>query len=267
MVATRYIGITDVANRAQVEIFKMACSLYRKDRLPREQRPVFHAGVMMSYKTLHGFASKWSDTFPSKEVIRDVFSVPGVMNCLHYADYDAIDVTDSLVKAMDIAGPAMNALQLDMVWPEPEYLMSAMQRSGRKNKPETILQIGRNAMSKCGDNPDLVAEKLCQYGDSITHVRLDKSGGEGKEMDVSELLRYAAAIHERRPDLGKVFAGGLCAETAHTLNSIMSIYPASCDAQGTMRSSGDAHNPIEVERGFEYIKKVAQSVMKFPVPT
>ena len=44
---------------------------------------------MMSWKSLHGLPSKWTNAFPTNEQVADIFVAErDVYNVLHYADYD-----------------------------------------------------------------------------------------------------------------------------------------------------------------------------------
>ncbi len=113
-----YIGITDFINYEQV---KRMLAVFKANSTPKQNRRL-HIGVMMSYKTLHNIDSKWTEVFPQKEIIREIFCSSETMNCLHYADYRGIDVSQSLLQAINFGGTGINALQLDMIWPDPSHI-------------------------------------------------------------------------------------------------------------------------------------------------
>jgi hypothetical protein len=81
-----YVGITDFTNFEQVT--KML-EVFRRHKSSGSQR-VLHVGVMMSFKTLNDIETKWSQAFPLKDTIADIFrsNDDDVYYCLHYADYE-----------------------------------------------------------------------------------------------------------------------------------------------------------------------------------
>ena len=166
-----YVGITDFVTFEQVQRMLIAF----KANLGQEQGRRLHVGVMMSYKTLHDLETKWAKAFPSKETIADIFGSDETMNCLHYVDYDAIDVCKSLTEAINFGGVGINALQLDMIWPDPEHVASAIHAS--RKQLEVILQVGKNAIEQADNDPQKVVERLRDYEPVAQYVLLDKSMG------------------------------------------------------------------------------------------
>ena len=251
MAPTRYIGITDFTTYEQVEEMYEVCKKF----VAHESVPKLHVGVMMSYKTLNSLPTKWANAYPSKQTIAQIFSTLPVMNCLHYADYTNTNVASSLISAIGWGGDNLHALQLDMVWPDPSVVCFALHAAGMRL--EVILQINAEAMRHCDDTPVAVAKRLDNYQGVATHVLLDKSMGRGKGMDAEALIPYAEAISERHPELGLVVAGGLGPYTGSLAQPFLRRFPmASVDAQGQLRSSGSALDPIEWDRATTYLKNM-----------
>lgn len=256
-----YIGITDFTSLQQV---KRMLGVLRQNRL-EESAHRLHVGVMMSRKTLHCLPTKWADVFPPKEDITQIFSLPEKivfdkpndchdwMFTLHYADYGSPpDLFDDLSRAMNYAGPFFDAIQLDMPWPDPGVIANAAHAS-RKN-PEIILQIGGNAFEEVDNDVDRVVEKLYPYHTFISHVLLDKSMGRGLGMDAEALAPFASAIAKEYPKIQLVFAGGLGPNSLNLLDPLLSEFPnMSIDAQGQLRPSGSALDPIDWNMAEEYL--------------
>jgi len=248
-----YIGITDFMTFDQVQLM---LKVFEKN-LEEEQRRRLHVGVMMSYKTLNGLETKWSVAFPPKETIADIFSSKETMNCLHYADYDEIDVTESIAQAISFGGVDINALQLDMVWPNPKHIYDAIKNSHKEL--EIILQIGKNAIEQADNNPHEIVERLRDYEGLINHVLLDKSMGKGLGMDALGLIPFVSAIKKEFPDLGIAVAGGLGPNSIDLVMPLVKEFPdVSIDAQGKLRPSGNALDPIDWGMAEMYIVKALQ---------
>lgn len=244
-----YIGITDFTDFGQVKEMSKVFAAHR----PLGSRRILHVGVMMSYKTLHGVPSRWQNVFPPKERIASIFSSDEVFNCLHYADYDNYpDLRKSLETAISFGGAGIHALQLDMIWPDPYEIISGVRASGRRI--EVILQIGKDALKQVGNDPSKVVEQLGGYEDAIHRVLLDKSMGKGLGMDAEGLIPFARAIRKSFPTLGIGAAGGLGPETMHLVKPFVTEFPdLSIDAQGRLRPSGNALDPIDWHLAGNYL--------------
>lgn len=220
-------------------------------------------GCMMSYKTLRGLPTKWTDAFPKIVEYPKIFlDRTGLFNVLHYADYNRDSSGRDFLDAVLLCGPNLHAIQFDMVWPEPAHLEYLVYRGTHVRKPlKIILQVGSKAMAEVGDDPKKVCEKLSWYyhSDCIDYVLLDKSMGTGKGMDAALLLTYIYEIKKQLPNLGIVVAGGLGPTSMHLAEPIIQEFPdVSIDAQGQMRVPANALLPIDWGRASEYIREASK---------
>lgn len=249
-----YIGITDFRNAQQVKFMLEAFNSRKSIRSNR----ILHVGVMMSRKTLLGLPSKWTNAFPTNSEIAEILSVPEVYNVLHYADYEIDpDLHRNLRQALMYGGDNMDAIQLDMIWPDSTTIAHVVASSHANI--EVILQIGKNAIEAEGNDPKSVVNRLARYDGAIDRVLLDKSMGNGLGMDAHALLPYARAIRDRFPNLGIAAAGGLGPNTIHLVEPLVREFPdLSIDAQGKLRPSGSALDPVDWDMAKEYIHKALQ---------
>lgn len=245
-----YIGITDFTNIEQVE--KML-AVFKAHLLPGSKRRL-HVGVMISYKTLNGLESRFTKAFPPKENIASIFGSDETYNCLHYADYDEIQTIKNISTAIGYGGTGIDAIQLDMIWPDPGNIAGAIHTS-RKNI-EVILQLGKNAIEEANEDPNEVVRRLQEYEGIIHRVLLDRSMGQGKSLDANFLLPFARAIRKAFPNLGLAVAGGLGPNSVDLIGPIISEFPnISIDAQGKLRPSGCALDPIDWDMAEQYLIK------------
>lgn len=243
-----YVGITDFTSFKQVEAM---LKVFKKHLKPGSTRRL-HVGVMMSRKTLRGIETKWSKAFPPKDTISSIFGSYETYNCLHYADYDhSKDYWNDLGLAISYGGGGLKAVQLDMVWPDCTDIVRTLMVSRRN--PEIVLQVGKNAIEQAGNDPLAVVERLKDYEGWISRVLLDKSMGRGIGMDATDLIPYVRAIKEHIPDLGLGVAGGLGPKSMGLVEPLVREFPdLSIDAQGQLRPSGNALDPIDwkMARGY-----------------
>lgn len=259
MQPTKYIGITDFTDHHQVRDMLGVMRRAYKEKRTHATRKLM-VGVMMSHKTLRGLESSWSAVFPPKEKIAEIFSFDSAFNCLHYADYDGQTEWADLYDAIIYGGIGIRALQLDMVWPDPDIILPAVHSS--RKQLEVILQVGRKAFEKVENDPKELTLKLLEYEGAITHVLLDKSGGEGKAMDTTGLLPFMERIQEKLPWLAIGVAGGLGPGRMDLLGDLPARFPnLNIDAQGQLRPSGSARNPIDWNMAAQYLR---EAVLKLP---
>jgi hypothetical protein len=179
------------------------------------------------------------------------------MNCLHYADYEGIDIFQSLRRAIEFGGVGINALQLDMVWPDPVDVARAINSS--QQSLEVILQVGKNAIEQSHNNPEIVVKRLKDYKDIAHYILLDKSMGQELGMDAVELIPFVKAITEAFPNFGIVVAGGLGPESVGLVAPLVEEFPnISIDAQGRLCPSGSALDPIDWGMAETYLAKALE---------
>lgn len=246
-----FISITDFFLRSQV---RMMLEIFNLNKHPLSERDLA-VGVMMSRKTLLGLPTKWTAAFPKKERISNIFFYKEAYNCLHYADYTKDpDLTPNLTRALSFCGTHLNALQLDMVLPNPNLVKNAVANS--KLDLEVILQVNTPTFDFVNNQPALLVSKLKEYDGVISRVLLDKSMGEGKVLDPIFLKPFVEEIAVKLPHLGIVIAGGLGPNSMHVIENLVHAYPAiSWDAQGQLRPSKKATDPLNWYMCAEYIKR------------
>ncbi len=232
-------------------------SVFRKNsRSGREIHYKLGVGVMMSYKTLNSLPTKWSTIFPPKERVSEIFVSDShstdywLFNTLHYADYKSIDVLNNLLKATEFGGKNMHALQLDMIWPEPEILQEYQEIYPNI---QIILQASSVALDQEDNDPEKLVDRLLSYQETVDYVLLDKSMGRGLGMDAQALEPFVKVINSRTA-LEVVVAGGLGPNTLNLLGPLPH-YIVSIDAQSRLRPSGNALDPIDWAMAGEYLCK------------
>jgi hypothetical protein len=235
-----YLGVTHPTDADQVahiiETFR--------DNLPRRALRRLQIGVMTE------------DRMPPPNIESLYFSTE-TMNCLHFVDRGRRDrdhdLGTSLCMAIDACGMGINALQLNIAWPDPGQVANGVHMS-RKHL-EVILQIGRVAFGQADNNPDTVVRMLRDYEGVIHHILLDRSAGKGVAMDAGLLLPFARAIRNNFPTIGLGFAGGLGPDTMGLAAPLLKEFPhSSVDAAVRLRPlGGNETDPLDLDRTDRFI--------------
>ena len=104
------------------------------------------------------------------------------------------------------------------------------------------------------NDPKVIVDRLKGYNGIADYVLLDKSMGQGHGMDAYGLIPFARAIRDAFPDLGIVAAGGLGPDSMDLVAPLAAEFPdISIDAQGKLRPSGSALDPVDWNRAEMYL--------------
>jgi hypothetical protein len=104
------------------------------------------------------------------------------------------------------------------------------------------------------EEPRFLVEKLRDYEGVIQRVLLDRSMGKGLPMNAEDLLLFIRVIKEAFPQMGISIAGGLGPNTVHLAAPLLKEFPdLSIDAQGKLRPSGSALDPVDWNMAGKYL--------------
>lgn len=255
------VGITGFKTREQTQMMADWWE-WRNPQIPHK----LGVGVMMSRRTLLGEKSDYSKVFPPSAKVSEIFiRRPYLLNNLHYADFEGngIKIEENLSRAIEVAGEALDAVQLDMVWPNPVKVMEGVRRS--QIRPKLILQIGERAFEQVDNNPYNLVQKLSEgYFEVFDGILLDRSVGRGKKMDPDFLLPFVREISENLSDLAIIVAGGLGPKTAWLAEPLIKKYPwLGTDAEGRLRRNHKnlkscPKEPVHWKFTVEYVNKTCR---------
>lgn len=145
-------------------------------------------------------------------------------------------------------------MPIDMPWPDLGIVANPL--AVHHYHIEVILQIGQMALSLEDFDPDKVVSRLGEYQGHIDRILLDQSMGKGQPMEAGVLLPYLRAIRKAYPHLGLVVAGGLGPDSLDLVRPILDEFPdVSIDAQGKLRPSGSALDPIDWDIASTYLAR------------
>ncbi len=252
MIKKPYIGVTDFTSKSEVDTITSL--------LPDNFSHRLHVGAMISYKTLNKIPTQtgWENIWLDEVGLKSLF-VPHekVFNVIHYADYDPLKPTiaKDLLSSIDMCGPGLDGIQLDMIWPR-HSLLKAIKES--YPNLSIILQVSSAAINDLP--PDISLKQMLQHYKNKNHtdyILLDYGMGKGTVFEPSKalsLIELALTVFEED---SIAVAGGLGPNTYNNLKEILKKYPGlGCDAQGKLRPSGSAIDPLDFDLVASYVKGV-----------
>ena len=109
-VPTSYVGITGIMNPAD--------SLSIADSVPPNRNRRAMIGILVSQKSLLGLPNQWPNRYPKTNQVADLFlSHPAAFNVVHYNTDDSSTLAQQLFEVVQLAGPNLHGIQLNMAWP------------------------------------------------------------------------------------------------------------------------------------------------------
>ena len=261
-----YIGICDFVHFEEVKrMFNVFAELERvRPKECRERK--LAVGAMMSYETLNGFPTEWAKIWPKREDYVKLFHCNMYpLNCLHYADYENGTKADDLLRATELCGPYLNALQLDMSWPDPQMLREFFYRRGRKTSGylKIVLRVSGPTIDLAGGTPGAVIARLKEYSGLVNCTLLDLGMRMGIQLAPATLRSYIVEIKAHLPRMNVAIAGGLGPDLLAVAEALIAEFPElSIDAQSRLRSSGDVADPIDWDLAEQYLGRSTELFRK-----
>lgn len=251
-----YIGITGFTSREDVDRAQQAYVRY----VPVTQY-LLGVGVVTNYEVLHGLPEHRPGIFVPRREIATVLGRGDTFNCIHYLDpLGRWPLWQGIASAIELGGPQLHAVQLDLPWPKPHEIEQGLLRSGGQGVSIT-LQIAQSAIEAAGGHPADIVERLARYDGLVQRVLLDKALEGSRAMDVRFLDDTIQAICRRFPTLGIVVAGGLGPDTLNALHVLLASRSGlSWDAQALLHWGHNADAPLNMDDGVAYLERSAKLV-------
>lgn len=237
--STRYVGITGLVSRAEVD----ACL----DALPTGM--TLMCGVLVSAKTLRGEKNRWWRRYPKPEDIAGIFSDdPRCLNLIHYCDDEPPDA--SLVSRLQkFGGEHCHGFQFNGAWPEPPTLVALA-------GCHVVLQLNPRKGSLSNLRRAVAGLRHCD-----AHVLIDGSGGRGVPISSDVADGWGMTIRGWfGNDIGLGFAGGLGADHLLRIAAEVRSYNASTDVEGPVRD-GDEGGTLNLAKARAYLKAAGEVML------
>lgn len=158
-------------------------------------------GITVSYETLNGQPGI-NKRYPAFSDVPKMLDAAGdnVLTMIHYDSRQEDTLAEQLNKIFREV--KCRAVQLNIPWPDVKQIKRA-----KYIFPDLkiVLQLSREMMQ--GRSPDEIASKMNQYGDSVSYVLIDPSGGSGIPFAPQDIVPIFLKLKEKT-NLTLGFAGG-----------------------------------------------------------
>ena len=231
-----------------------------------EHPPFPMLGFLVSYKTLNGQPTK-NRRYPPVSRLPDLLRAIDrqVLTMIHYNSKE-VDTLPNQV-AQIFGGVYENglcrAIQLNIVWPDIGQVTKIKEQYPDM---QIVFQASHKAMD--GKTPHQIAQRIRDYGDSISYFLIDPSGGRGMLFDLESSVAIYSELREQCPDLTVGFAGGFTGKNVVSiLNELLKKTGGSnfcIDAERGLRdkiTSAYGDDSLNIEKVREYLQS-ASSVIR-----
>ncbi|MEK6970038.1 MAG: hypothetical protein AABW48_06450 [Nanoarchaeota archaeon] len=258
-----YIGITGPVN---VQETREICREFSEAGYSIDAPHIPMLGFLVSYKTLNGQPTS-NRRYPPVSTLSELLQATEgkVLTMIHYNSKERDSLSNQVAQIFDgiYETGLCKAIQLNIVWPD---LSQVAKIKEQHPEMQIVFQASHTAMD--GKTPNQIATGVKTYGDSISYVLIDPSGGRGMPFDLESSVAIYSELREQCPALTVGFAGGFTGENvASRLKEILQQIGESnfcIDAEGGLRdkiTSAYGDDLLNLKKVREYLQSTA-SVLK-----
>ena len=263
MKAKPYVGITGPVN---IQETKDICREFSEVGYSMGSPHIPMLGFLVSYKTLNGQATQ-NRRYPSANSLPELLRATDgqVLTMVHYNSKEIDTLSNQVAQIFDgvYEGGLCRAIQLNIVWPDIGQVARIKEQHPDM---QIVFQASHKAMD--GKTPNQIAKGIRDYGDSISYILIDPSGGRGMPFDLESSVTIYSELGEQCPDLTVGFAGGFTGENvAPRLKEILEKIKANnfcIDAEGGLRdkiTSAYGDDLLNIKKVKRYLSS-ASSVLR-----
>lgn len=207
MIANPYIGITGAVTVQETEDI---CNAFGEAGYTLESPYIPMLGFLVSHTTLKGQPTENRRYPPVKELPRLLQATDKrVLTMVHYNTRETSTLADQVTDLYQgiYEEELCRALQLNVTWPEVRQVARIKEKFPDM---QIVLQASQAAMKD--KTSRTIAQKIKGYGNVISYVLIDPSGGRGKEFDEAISLLIYQSVRKECPHVRIGFAGGFTGE-------------------------------------------------------
>jgi hypothetical protein len=191
-----YVGITGPVSSNEVYAI---CNEFSDAGFNMETPHIPMLGYLVSYKTLNCQAG--NRRYPLFGMLPDLINeARDVMTMIHYNS--SVDgLANQVEQVFDSIYDNCKALQLNIPWPDVSEV-----RKIKEHFPEMQIVFQASGKVMKDKTPAELKERIAEYGDTISYVLVDPSGGRGQPFDIGHSVELYEELKELPLTIG--MAGG-----------------------------------------------------------
>ena len=257
--AKAYVGITGPVN---IKETKYICKEFSEAGYSMDSPHIPMLGFLVSYKTLNGRTTQNRRCPPANSLPELLRSTNGrVLTMVHYYSKKMKTLSNQVAQIFDgvYENALCKAIQLNIVWPDIGQVAKI-----REQHPDMQVVFQASHKATDGKTPNQIAKNVQDYGDSISYVLIDPSGGRGMPFDLESSVAIYSELRDQCPDLAIGFAGGFTGENvAPRLKEIFKQIEEDkfcIDAEGGLRdkiTSAYGNDLLNIEKVRGYLQSAS----------
>ncbi len=203
MVNKKYIGITGPVN---VRETKEICKKFYEAGYSMESSHIPMIGFLISHKTLNNKEFK-NRRYPSVNTLTDLLKATDnkVLTMIHYNSKEISTLSNQVERIFEgiYENNLCRAIQLNIPWPDINQVSNII-----KKYPDMkiVFQASNKIMNE--KTPNQIVQGIKEYGDLVSYVLIDPSGGRGIPFDLESSINIYSELKEHCSNLVLGFAGG-----------------------------------------------------------
>jgi hypothetical protein len=248
-----YVGVTGITTREEVagaaRAFKDHCfNLEYSEHVPM-------MGFLVSYKTLEYGHNPGRQRYPALADLPELLEAAKgkAFNTIHYNTRNAEGFSAEISKVMECdkiyERELVGGVQFNIAWPKPSELAKIRHRYPELKQ---IIQLSERATA--GMTASEIARTVAGKYAEPDYILIDPSGGKGVNFDVryvAEVFRELSAETKARVGIAGGLSGDNAAERLSLLYDALRTESFSVDAEGRLRTEGDA---LDMDRVDDYLR-------------
>lgn len=260
MKAKPYVGVTGPVTRDEVSGIM---SEFSEAGYGMNSPHIPMLGFLASYKTLDGQGVR-NRRYPAfDDIVPLIEHAAGkALTMVHYNSREP-GLAEQVSRIFDglYSSHLCRSVQLNIVWPDNGEV-----RKIREKFPEMLVVFQASQKVIEGGSPKEVAARISAYGEAVSYVLVDPSGGRGKPFNIEKAVELYEALNEKIPRVVLGFAGGLTGDNVEQrvrdLISRIGMAGFCIDAEGGLRDkvSGEYGDDIlNLSKVRAYLRSAAKA--------
>jgi len=202
-----YIGITGPIS---IQETKDVCKEFSNAGYSMKSQHVPMLGFLASNKTINNQVIQ-NKRYPSIKSLPELLRATDsqVLTMIHYNSREIETLSNQIAQIFDgiYENGLCRAIQLNIVWPDIGQVSKIKEQY---SEMQIVFQASNKAMLE--KTPNQIAKGVRSYGDSLSYVLIDPSGGRGLPFNLESSVAIYSELKEQCPDLTIGFAGGFTGE-------------------------------------------------------